>query len=140
MPTESINPKKWGNCVWKSLRWIINSYPQQATADDQARFRAYFDALGRVLPCVNCQQHYQEQIATNPIRLAGREDLLHWAYEMYKGSTAELSKTTYDEFLARTDDEKTDCIGGQVSVTTVTVVVVILLALVVGVVVISKQT
>ena len=122
MPTESINPKKWGNCVWKSLRWIINSYPQTATADDQARFRAYFAALGRVLPCVNCQEHYQQQIAENPIRLGGREELLQWAYEMYRGSTPELANTTYAEFLARTD-----CVQGQMPLTWMCVAGVILL-------------
>lgn len=127
MPTESINPKKWGNCVWKSLRWIINSYPQTATADDQARFRAYFAALGRVLPCVNCQEHYQQQIAENPIRLGGREELLQWAYEMYRGSTPELANTTYAEFLARTDDERTDCMQGQMPLTWMCVAGVILL-------------
>jgi hypothetical protein len=127
MPTESINPKKWGNCVWKSLRWIINSYPQTATADDQARFRAYFAALGRVLPCVNCQEHYQQQIAENPIRLGGREELLQWAYEMYRGSTPELANTTYAEFLARTDDERTDCVQGQMPLTWMCVAGVILL-------------
>ncbi len=127
LPTESIYPKKWGNCGWKSLRWIINSYPQTATADDQARFRAYFAALGRVLPCVNCQEHYQQQIAENPIRLGGREELLQWAYEMYRGSTPELANTTYAEFLARTDDERTDCVQGQMPLTWMCVAGVILL-------------
>lgn len=126
MPTESINPKKWGNCVWKSLRWIINSYPQRATAEDQARFRAYFTALGKVLPCVNCQEHYQQQVSENPIRLGGREELLRWAYEMYRGSNSELESTTYAEFLARTDDERTDCVQGQVRISWLCVALVVL--------------
>lgn len=80
-----MHPEVWGNSLWKSLVYVVMEYPVKApTAAQQTAYKAFFDALGPVLPCRVCSRNY----ITNykPPDLADRDALLEWLTALHNKS------------------------------------------------------
>lgn len=101
MPTHNIPPQEWGACVWRSLRWVAEGFPDEPSDADRDHYRVYFESLAYVLPCERCQQHYRENWKKHPIQLQSRDMLKRWLYEIYKESTKQPD-FTYEQWLSKT--------------------------------------
>jgi len=66
----SIPPVEWGPSVWAAIHWIAAGYPAEPTPDDKAQVLGFFGALGKVLPCHECRQHFQQMLVDHPVQEA----------------------------------------------------------------------
>lgn len=82
--SPGFQPSVWGPLVWPALHMIALNYPdQQPSARAQQSMSQFLHALGNVLPCLRCQQHYRDYMTRAPPPLAqGRSALFGWVFEL----------------------------------------------------------
>lgn len=99
-----MNPKVWGPPVWTALHLIALGYPSDPDAPTRDAYRAFFTAVGPVLPCAMCSDHYAEHLAVLPIDPAlarGGRALFDWTVALHNRVNAQTGKRelTPDEVL-----------------------------------------
>lgn len=62
-----MEPNVWGPPTWRTLHYVALGYPAQPTPQDADAYRAFFRAVGPVLPCAACSLHYQEHLRDLPL-------------------------------------------------------------------------
>ena len=55
----NVSPLCWGPETWKSLHLIAHAYPESPNDDEKQAARQFAQALGRLLPCGKCREHYR---------------------------------------------------------------------------------
>src|SRR5579872_5679164 len=86
---------KWGHCGWGFLHPITLAYPQNPTDREKAAYKAFFEALAYTLPCPECQRHYQEFLAANPLSdtiLTNTRTLSTWLHNLHNDVRARQNK------------------------------------------------
>ena len=88
---------EWGPRVWFVIHTMAASYdPSNAKY-----FKAYMVCLTRLLPCPECKQHLESNLASLNIDnyLGSRESLFKWTYLLHEAVNNQLGKPTpsYDE-------------------------------------------
>ncbi len=81
-----MNPRIWGPDVWRAMHHLALGYPVRPTDQDKADYRAFFLALGAVLPCAACAVNYQRHLRELPIDPAldrGGRALFEWTVAMH---------------------------------------------------------
>ena len=127
---NSINPKIWGNCYWKTLHIITYAYPDNPTSDDIKNMTAFFTDLSHVIPCEKCRKHYDDYLIKYPLSdnvMSSRGNLMKWLLDLHNNvnimsSTKQLSQ----------NDIENECFkGGNKYVVTTFLFVVLVCVLVV---------
>lgn len=89
-------PEIWGPHAWALMHLVACTYPTQPTPEDKTRYRAYYLALGGVLPCPGCRVGYAHVLAeTVPLTtavLADRMSLFAWTVQVHNAVNAKLGK------------------------------------------------
>lgn len=78
-----IDSTVWGNTFWKTIYYIIFSYDVN-NKDIQELLHLFFLSLGGLLPCPDCQEHYQTYFQKHDIRkcLSKKKALWNWVYHL----------------------------------------------------------
>lgn len=63
----SINPELWGPSFWHCLHWTAAGFPEVPTLKDQEDFRLFLETIQRVLPCLECRDHFHTLLTQIPI-------------------------------------------------------------------------
>ena len=78
-----MEPEIWGPTFWKTIYFIVFTHD---TKNPQVRemVELFFFSLGALLPCADCQEHYQQYFQKNPIKKAvkDKQNLLKWVYHL----------------------------------------------------------
>ncbi len=79
-----MSPKQWGPPLWHAINIIARCYPENPSISDMRKYRAFFTALGNVLPCRKCQRHYRSHIsAIGTIPVASRTQLVDFVAQLH---------------------------------------------------------
>ena len=97
---EGLYTLIWGASTWDSLHSITFNYPQNPTKDDKKNYKKYFLALGKVLPCCICREHFKNHTengnnALTDDVLKDRKSLTMWLYNLHK-TVCEKNGMTFD--------------------------------------------
>uniref|UniRef100_A0A6C0EAG7 thiol oxidase n=1 Tax=viral metagenome TaxID=1070528 RepID=A0A6C0EAG7_9ZZZZ len=82
----NINPKLWGNPLWKFIHYLTVAYPENPTQEQMDDFKLFFTHLKKMLPCEKCRYHYQQNLLKYPLTddiLRSRYKLIKWAVDMH---------------------------------------------------------
>lgn len=98
-----LDPNIWGPKGWFFLHSIALTYPPNPTDEDKKNYKVFFETLGGVLPCLDCQNHYKKNIKKLPIddNLENNKKLNRWLVEIHN----EVNKSTgkplvnYNEYI-----------------------------------------
>lgn len=107
--SPGFQPSVWGPGMWLTLHTITLNYPARPTPQDQQWYQMFFQSLGHVLPCAECQKHftqyYNTTMGSTPMKyLYSRQSLSLWLYNLHNlvnSSTGKRNKfKTYEEMVA----------------------------------------
>ena len=90
-----MNPRIWGPSVWAAIHLIALGYPADPSEDEKAAYRAFFTALGPVLPCAACSAHYAQNLQELPLEpalQAGGAALFRWTVDLHNLVNAATGK------------------------------------------------
>lgn len=98
----NINPKLWK--VWTFLHYLTIAYPENPTPMDKNNIKQFFLALGPVLPCENCRQHFALNLQLFPLTdnvLSCRYNLINWLRNIHNEINVRTGKKTfsYDDVI-----------------------------------------
>jgi hypothetical protein len=109
MRSEGLFTTIWGPAQWQSLHNITFNYPYNPTSDDKKKYYDYFIALGNVLPCCTCRDHYNHYIRNGETKLtdrvlSSRDTLTRWMFDLHKSVCNRLGfdyDITYEMFCKK---------------------------------------
>lgn len=94
----AVDPRVWGPSTWRTLHYIALGYPDRPDAADAARYTAFFEGLGPLLPCAACAANYGRHLLELPIApflaLGGAAPggLFDWTVRLHNVVNAEKGK------------------------------------------------
>ncbi len=80
-------PIYWGPYAWHMLHSVVY---YNNKSDDNSRLINFFEILGYVLPCVECQIEYQKWLDDNPVRYA--PNLIDWVIDLHNSVNRKVQK------------------------------------------------
>jgi len=89
-----MDPNVWGPKFWFSLHSVSFTYPFYPDDADKARYKAFFELLEHVLPCVVCRVNFKKNISAHPIdrHLKDRKSLAQWVIDIHNMVNIENGK------------------------------------------------
>lgn len=95
-PPAVTDPDVWGPPTWRAVHHIALGYPERAGPAEAAAYRAFFAALGPVLPCGTCadnyRRHVEHELPLTERALAGRDALFAWTVALHNLVNRETGK------------------------------------------------
>jgi hypothetical protein len=98
LPPAKISIGKWAPAIWDGSQAIAMVYPEAPTDDDKTKYQNYFTVLGTILPCPNCQVHYQTNTAAgSPTALLfdSRKTLVRSLHKLHNKVNVDTGKPEY---------------------------------------------
>ena len=91
--------------MWTALHFVALGYPESPSEKEAAEYRAFFVAVGHVLPCscaANYRLHLESDLPLGPTVLSGRRALFDWTVAMHNLVNAQTGKPAWssDEAFA----------------------------------------
>lgn len=92
-----MDPNVWGKSTWATIHYIALAYPEFPTLEDKQKYKAFYLALGPVLPCHKCSVNYQRHLQELPIdaHLASKASLFEWTVQLHNIVNRENNKPTW---------------------------------------------
>lgn len=78
-----MQSSEWGPVGWKFLHACTFGQSERISPEQQARVRQFFGALGYMLPCPVCQDHYNAYLAEHPVRAETQDALSRWLVDLH---------------------------------------------------------
>ena len=78
-----MNQNVWGKCAWVFIHSIAVNYPTNPSPSEKENIINFFTAMGDVLPCRYCRQHYRENLKALPIQADSKMDLVWWTIDLH---------------------------------------------------------
>ena len=94
-----MEPKNWGNFGWGFIHNVALGYSEDLTYMKKEQYRKFFEAIGDVLPSLDCQTHYKDMLVNNPPVLVNKDTLFKWTVDIHNKVNKRLNKKiiSYDE-------------------------------------------
>ena len=94
-----MEPKNWGKFGWGFMHNIALGYPEDLTYMKKEQYRKFFEVIGDVLPCLDCQEHYKDMVINNPPILVNKDTLFKWTVDIHNKVNERLKKkiVSYEE-------------------------------------------
>jgi FAD-linked sulfhydryl oxidase len=101
-PPYGIGPAVWGPYFWTTMHIVSLGSPAAPSTEEKEGIRMFYESLQIVIPCPICRTHYKEALATIPIRLGSRNELVEWVYDIHNHVNEQLGKPVFpwDSFIA----------------------------------------
>ena len=100
-----IPPEIWGPIFWGTMHITSLAYPDDPTYAEKRAAKDFFNALGFLLPCPVCRDHFREILKGMPIEtwLDNRTKLTEWVFTAHNAVNKKLGKPelTMPEFYSR---------------------------------------
>ncbi|RDW86752.1 flavin-linked sulfhydryl oxidase [Aspergillus mulundensis] len=89
-----------GRSTWTLLHSLTATYPEKASASEQADMRSFLTLLSKLYPCWVCADDFRNWMAEpsgkNQPRLGGRKDFGNWMCEAHNEVNRKLGKKEFD--------------------------------------------
>lgn len=91
-------PKVWGKHFWMCIHLTAIGYPNNPTSEEKRSFKAFFEAVGKVLPCKKCILNYERHTSLMSIdhHLSDRRALFNWTVYLHNSVNKELGKPLWN--------------------------------------------
>lgn len=104
-----VEPSVWGPPFWQTLHYAALGYAPQPTPEQRAAYRGFFLAVGDVIPCPLCREHYKEHLREIPLdeALDNNATLFEWTVRLHNSVNALGGKPQWsvsgarDHYLSR---------------------------------------
>lgn len=84
---------RWGPPGWKYLHSVAHGYPESPSEYDAQKYKIFFTAVGKTLPCRLCRESYVNFVTENPVRTGSRQELTRWLWEIHNKVNDKLGRT-----------------------------------------------
>jgi len=107
----SLNPKVWGPHAWFIMYSVAFTYPNNPTNSDMDNVRNFYLSFGKVLPCMNCREHFAQNLIKYPLNntvLNSPENLINWVINFnneVNKITGNKKIITYDNIIKHYNKE-----------------------------------
>lgn len=98
-----------GRGTWNLLHRLAAAYPQQPSAEEEARAVSFFGALGALYPCAECAAHLREMLATKPPDARSNRHLSLWLCELHNDVNVRLAKPAFNCSLPALQQQYGSC-------------------------------
>ena len=90
-----MDPRIWGPHAWFLLHSVTFSYPDNPSQEDKNNILHFFESFSKVIPCILCRNHFQENLKKFPIinHLQNRDTLVNWLIDMHNIVNKKLGKS-----------------------------------------------
>lgn len=100
-----MDPTEWGPAMWLAIHSTAACYPVNPTVADRARYLAFYESLGWVLPCKSCAQSYRTFLASGDVALhpedfTTRVKLFDWTVRLHNAINRKLGKPQFSARVA----------------------------------------
>ncbi|ORZ37974.1 ERV/ALR sulfhydryl oxidase domain-containing protein [Catenaria anguillulae PL171] len=87
-----------GHSSWHLIHTMGNTYPLKPTRDEQNAMLSFIQLLGRLYPCGDCAQHFQQMLAMHPPEphLGTRDDLAQYLCKLHNKVNLRLGHKIFD--------------------------------------------
>lgn len=94
-----MEPKNWGKFGWGFMHNVALGYPNDLTYMKKEQYRKFFEVIGDVLPCLDCQDHYKEMVVDYPPIMINKDTLFKWTVDIHNKVNERINKKqiTLDE-------------------------------------------
>jgi hypothetical protein len=94
---------QWYHCTWSTIHHLALGYPEFPSPEEKTNYRAFFQALGPVLPCKKCSINYQRHLLELPIEpyLTNTNTLFEWTVKLHNIVNRENHKPEWTVEQAR---------------------------------------
>lgn len=97
-----MRPTIWGPPAWTLLHSITLEYPDCPTKENKTDMINFINALGQVLPCNQCKNHFKDNLKMHPLTntiLSSKTELAKWMIDMHN----DVNKINDKEVLSYED-------------------------------------
>ena len=96
------DPQHWGGMGWTFLLYVALNFPNNPTVEQKNNYRAFYQALGPVLPCVICRNNYAAHLNdVGPPDVRGRRELVTWLLSVYNTASSGQPTLSVSQFMQR---------------------------------------
>ena len=83
--------------MWHTLHTLSLDYSEVPTPEQKQTMSVFLDAIGKLLPCISCREHYQRYVQEYPLSEAvqSAEALQHWLVRLHNRVNTRLGKPEY---------------------------------------------
>jgi Erv1 / Alr family len=94
-----LPPTVWGPFFWHTIHITALGYPNDPNYTQKRSAKEFFEALGNLIPCPVCRNHYAVHIQKFPIspHLDKRVDLFRWTVQLHNEVNKSLGKAVLTE-------------------------------------------
>lgn len=89
-----MEPKNWGKFGWGFIHNVALGYPSDITYMKKEQYRKFFEIIGDVLPCLDCQKHYKEMFIDYPPIMINKDTLFKWTVDIHNKVNERLGYNT----------------------------------------------
>lgn len=109
--TNSLDVRIWGPDAWNFMHAVTFAYPDQPCAQDKANAIAFFEFVGKSLPCTKCRHHFGKMLSEKPPDVDSRATLSRWLVDRHNEVNVRLKKPTlsYDFVQQKYKDMRSMC-------------------------------
>lgn len=88
-----MDTRFWGPPSWVMLHSLTARYPTHDNAQDNKKYREFFDILPKVLPCCYCRDSLKIYYRTHPFpKHPTTQRLMKWMYQIHRRVNKKLRK------------------------------------------------
>lgn len=90
-----MDTRFWGPDGWRLLHSVARGYPDSPTNQDRLLYKAFYNSLKYILPCIYCRMSLTQYTTELPLTdnyLANSRELSRWIYLIHNKVNAKLRK------------------------------------------------
>jgi hypothetical protein len=109
MGITNIDPRVWGTSAWFIMYCVAFSYPYKPEQVDKDNTKAFYTAIGKVLPCEKCRYNFSNHLLQYPLTasiLKDKKSVVLWVLDMNNAVNRSVHKPelSYEEVITQYDD------------------------------------
>ncbi|KAI9189700.1 hypothetical protein H9P43_001133 [Blastocladiella emersonii ATCC 22665] len=87
-----------GHSSWHLIHTMGNTYPHKPKADEREAMRTFIYLIGRLYPCGECAEHFQQMLAVHPPEphLGSRDELSQYLCKLHNKVNLRLGHAIFD--------------------------------------------
>eukprot|EP00873_Tetraselmis_striata_P043802 jgi/Tetstr1/464066/TSEL_008871.t1 len=91
---RKITPDVWGGPMWRTIHVVALGYPRNPSPEIRRQYKAFYDSLRTVIPCITCREGYNRIVDDVPVddALANSQDLFNWTVHVHNRVNEKLGK------------------------------------------------
>ena len=99
-----MRPEIWGPHAWIFLHSVTLEYPDNPTDEDKQNMINFINSLGKILPCIKCQNNFKIHLTKFPLTdkvLETKQNLVYWLIDIHNcvNDIKKTKKLSYVEGL-----------------------------------------